>query len=199
MSVFQIKLEGMMQVPLEIVFENMDSSDAIRARIESEIEKLAQFHDRITSCRVVIQAPKHHKVHGGLFETRIHMTLPGHVEINAQKSPGLDHAHEDAYVTIRDAFAAARRQLQDKGRKLEGSVKQHETPPQGKIARMFYYEGYGFIESTDGSEVYFDKNSVVDADFDKLEAGQEVRFSEEMGNKGPQASTVHVIGKHHPS
>jgi cold shock CspA family protein len=64
---------------------------------------------------------------------------------------------------------------------------------------MFHYEGYGFIETTDGGEVYFDKNSVVDADFDKLEAGQEVRFSEEMGNKGPQASTVHVIGKHHPS
>lgn len=187
-----------MQVPLEIVFENMDSSDSIRARIEDEVKKLAQFHDRITSCRVVIEAPKHHKSHGGLFETRIHMTLPGHVEINAQKSPGLDHAHEDAYVTIRDAFAAARRQLQDKGQKLEGSVKQHEAPPQGKIARMFHYEGYGFIETTDGSEVYFDKNSVVDADFAKLETGQEVRFSEEMGNKGPQATSVHLIGKHHP-
>ena len=186
-----------MEVPLEIVFENMDTSDAIRARIESEMEKLAQFHDRITSCRVVIQAPKHHKSHGGLFEARIHMTLPGRAGINVQRNPGPDHAHEDAYVTIRDAFAAARRQLQDQGRKMEGSAKQHDTPPHGKIARMFHYEGYGFIETADGSEVYFDKNSVVDASFDKLEVGQEVRFSEEMGIKGPQASTVHVIGKHH--
>lgn len=188
-----------MLVPLEIVFEGMDSSEAVRTRIEQEVEKLEQFHDRITSCRVVIQAPKHAKRHGGLFETRIHMSLPGHQEVNAQKSPGADHAHEDAYVTIRDAFAAARRQLQDKDRKLEGFVKQHETPPHGKIARMFHYEGYGFIETADGNEIYFNKNSVVDADFDKLEAGQEVRFAEEMGNKGPQASTVHLIGKHHLS
>lgn len=186
-----------MHFPLEIVFESMDPSDAVRARIEQEAEKLARFHDRITSCRVVIRAPKQHKHHGGLFETRIHMSLPGHQEVNAQKSPVADHAHEDAYVTIRDAFAAARRQLQDKTRKLEGAVKQHETPPHGKIARMFYEEGYGFIETANGSEIYFHMNSVVDANFDKLSVGQEVRFAEETGIKGPQASTVHLIGKHH--
>lgn len=134
---------------------------------------------------------------GGLFETRIHISLPGHLEINAQKSPAADHTHENAYVTIRDAFAAARRQLYDKDQKQEGNVKQHETPPHGRIARMFRYEGYGFIQTPDGSEVYFGKNSVIGAEFDKLETGQEVRFAEEMGNKGPQASTVHIIGKHH--
>jgi cold shock CspA family protein len=45
--------------------------------------------------------------------------------------------------------------------------------------------------------VYFHQNSVVDTDFSKLETGSEVRFVEEMGEKGPQASTVYVIGKHH--
>jgi cold shock CspA family protein len=38
---------------------------------------------------------------------------------------------------------------------------------------------------------------VVNASFDQLEPGTEVRFSEEAGDEGPQASTVHVIGKHH--
>ena len=32
---------------------------------------------------------------------------------------------------------------------------------------------------------------------DALEIGDEVRFTEEAGDEGPQASTVHLIGKHH--
>ena len=186
-----------MPVPLEIVFETMDPSDAVRTRIEREFGKLARFHDRITSCRVVIKAPKKSKRHGGLFETRIHVSLPGGREINVHKNPTADHAHENAYVAIRDAFAAARRQLQETTAKLGGAVKRHETPPHGKIARLFNQEGYGFIESSDSREIYFHRNSVLDAGFDTLSVGQDVRFAETMGNKGPQASTVHLIGKHH--
>jgi len=188
-----------MQIPYEISFEGMDPSDAVRARIEKEIERLERFHDRITSCHVAIIAPRHHKQQGGLFDVRIYMALPGGGEVRVQRNPPLDHAHEDAYVALRDAFAAARRQLQDKDRKLEGHVKTHEAVPHGRIARVFYHEGYGFIETPDGGEVYFHRNSVADADFDKLEAGQEVRFTEELGEKGPQASVMHLIGKHHPA
>jgi len=43
--------------------------------------------------------------------------------------------------------------------------------------------------SPDGQEVYFHKNSVVDADFYKLEIGE--------GAKRAQASAVIPIGKHH--
>ena len=115
-----------MTVPLEVIFEGMAASDAVRVRVEGEVEKLERFHDRITSCRVVVQAPNHHKHHGGLFETRIHMALPGGLEVNVGRHHDKDHSHEDVYVAIRDAFAAARRQLQDKDRKLEGFVKHHE-------------------------------------------------------------------------
>jgi hypothetical protein len=37
----------------------------------------------------------------------------------------------------------------------------------------------------------------VDAEFDKLEVGTEVRFVEDQGDEGPRATTVHVVGKHH--
>ena len=33
--------------------------------------------------------------------------------------------------------------------------------------------------------------------FDNLEIGNEVRFHEEMGDEGPQASSVKLVGKHH--
>jgi len=48
-----------------------------------------------------------------------------------------------------------------------------------------------------GREVYFHRNSVADGKFDDLKVGQEVRFSETVGDKGPQATSVHPVGKHH--
>jgi cold shock CspA family protein len=71
----------------------------------------------------------------------------------------------------------------------------HETAPHGHVAEL--YPDYGKIETPDGRLVYFHKNSVVGEDFDHLDLGAEVRFVEEQGELGPQASTVHVIGKHH--
>jgi len=187
-----------MEVPLEIVFEGMDPSDAVRGRIEEEMAKLDRFHGRITSCRVVVEAPRHHKAKGGLFSVRVHMTLPGHVNIEAQRNPPKDQAHEDAYIAIRDAFKAARRQLQDRTRKQKGKVKAHEAPPHGRIVRLFAEEGYGFIEDSEGREVYFHRNAVLNDGFDRLAVGQEVRFADAMGEKGPQATTVQPVGKHHP-
>lgn len=187
-----------MQVPLEIVFEGTDPSDAVRRRVEAEVAKLDRFHDRITSCRVVVEAPRHHKTKGGLFSVRVHMTLPGHVSVEAQRNPSENHAHEDVYVAIRDAFRAAGRQLQDRTRKQKGKVKTHETPPHGRILRLFAEEGYGFIEDGEGREVYFHRNAVAKDGFDRLAVGQEVRFADAMGEKGPQATMVQPVGKHHP-
>ena len=75
----------------------------------------------------------------------------------------------------------------------KGKVKLHETPPHGTVARLFEYEGYGFIQSADGREIYFHRNSVLNSDFDKLEIGAQVRFEEAVGEKGPQATTVNPV------
>jgi cold shock CspA family protein len=56
---------------------------------------------------------------------------------------------------------------------------------------------YGKIGTTDGREIFFHRNSVIEADFDALSEGMEVRFNEQMGDQGPKATTVHLIGKHH--
>jgi cold shock CspA family protein len=97
------------------------------------------------------------------------------------------------FVSIRDAFDAARRQLQDHLRVERGKVKVHEGPPHGKIVELVRDQDFGRIETPDGREVYFHRNSVLNADFDKLETGAAVWFSEESGDRGPQATTVHVI------
>lgn len=108
-----------MQSPLQLSFENIDHSDAIAARIEEEAAKLEQFYDRITTMRVVVDRPqrRHHK--GDAYQVRIHITLPGAADIAISREPAVDDAHADVYVTIRDAFRAARRQLQDVARKRQ--------------------------------------------------------------------------------
>lgn len=61
------------------------------------------------------------------------------------------------------------------------------------------FPDHGFIESSDGLEIYFHANSIVDGTYDDVDVGTEVRFTvaEKEGEKGPQASSVHIIGKHH--
>jgi cold shock CspA family protein len=90
-----------------------------------------------------------------------------------------------------------RRRLEDHSRRQRGSVKTHEGPPQARVSRLFPEEGYGFLETPDGAEIYFHRNSVLGAGFDRLEIGAEVRYVMEQGEKGPQASTVIIVGKLH--
>jgi len=187
-----------MQLPVQITFRDIEPSDFIEARIREKVAKLEEFYDRITGCRVVVEARhrRHHK--GRLYTVRVDLTVPGG-EIVVNRESELDHAHEDVYVAIRDAFKAARRQLQDHVRRQRGETKIHEVPAHGRVARLFPEEGYGFIETPEGSEVYFHRNSVVNDGFDRLEVGTEVRYDlvPGEGEKGPQASTVHPVGKHH--
>ena len=186
-----------MQLPLQISFHNMDASDAVDARIREKAAKLDRFADRIMSCRVVVEAPNRRGHKGKLYHVRIDMTVPGAGEIVVNREAPENHAHEDVYVAVRDAFNAAARQLEDHARKRRGEVKTHEAPLHGKVARMF--PDYGFIAASDGRDIYFHRNSVVEGTFEELEEGSEVRLvvAETEGEKGPQASTVHPVGKHH--
>jgi ribosomal subunit interface protein len=185
-----------MQLPLQITFRNLDRSEALEADIREKAEKLDQFFEHIMRCRVVVEA--HHKHHrkGNIYHVRIDITVPGH-ELVVSREPKDHHAHEDVYVTVRDAFDAAKRQLEDYSRKLRGDIKEHETPAHGTISELVPMEDYGRIATTDGRSIYFHRNSVLNADFDSLNEGDQVRFDEEAGDAGPQASTVRVIGKHH--
>lgn len=185
--------------PIEVSFRDIAASDAVEARVRKEAGKLQRFHQRITSCRVVVAAPDRHKHKGKLYFVRIQIVAPnGNLWIN-RRSP-YNHAHEDVYVAIRDAFAAATRRLESEvSKRLNKEVKRHETPPHGTVSRLFREQGYGFIRTPDEREIYFNEASVVNGGFKRLERGSEVRFvlAPDDGPQGPQASTVKPIGKHH--
>jgi cold shock CspA family protein/ribosome-associated translation inhibitor RaiA len=186
-----------MQVPVQIVFEHIGHSDALETAIHKEMQRLERFHNRITSARVVIARPQHRHHKGDTFCVRVHLAVPGNKHIDITRDPAATGRHENAHVTIRDAFDEAGRQLQDQIRKFAGAVKVHQTSPHGVIAAIVREGDHGFIASSDGREVYFHRNSVAGGTFDGLAVGQEVRFSEEAGDNGPRATWVRPIGKHH--
>lgn len=113
-----------MELPVQISFRDMDSSEALEADIRERAAKLDQFFDKITSCRVMVEAShkRHHK--GNLFHVRIELGVPGK-EIVVSRDPQDAHSHEDPYITVRDAFDAAQRQLEEYARRQRGEVKSH--------------------------------------------------------------------------
>ncbi|HZR45534.1 MAG TPA: HPF/RaiA family ribosome-associated protein [Candidatus Manganitrophaceae bacterium] len=180
-----------MQLPLQLTVRNIALSEVAEADIREKAALLDAYYDQIIGCHVTVDAPHRHQHKGLLYDVRIDMTVPGS-ELAIRREP-----NEDIYVAIRDAFDAARWQLEDFARLQRGAVKTHETPPHGRVTQLFPEEGYGFLEASDGREIYFHRNSVLHGGFKNLEIGSEVRFAEEEGEKGPQASTVALVGKHH--
>lgn len=189
-------MNASLKSPVQITFRNLGRSEAIEAKIRERVEKLGSFYSPIMSCCVAVEALHRHHRQGNHYHIRIDVRVPDR-ELVADREPDERHAYTDVYVAIRDAFDAMRRQLEEYARHQQGKVKWHEAPAHGRIAELYPEEGYGRIETSDGQLVYFHRNSLVDGDFDKLAVGAQVRLNEEMGEEGPQATAVQLLGKHH--
>jgi ribosome-associated translation inhibitor RaiA len=100
-----------MQIPLQLTFEGAEPSEAVRAATAREIERLEKHNHRITGCRVTVIAPSHKHHHGAGFQ--IHIWLPPHENIVVTHAPSEDARHKHVEVAIKDAFASARRQVDD--------------------------------------------------------------------------------------
>lgn len=184
-----------MVIPLEVTLRNIEHSDAIVAAVRKRAVKLDRYYPRIMSCRVIVEAShRRARTAGTVYHVRVDVTMPGG-ELVAHGEPQPQRFHEDVYIAIRDAFDQLRRELEDRARRQRWDVKSHEEQPRGRISKLFPERGYGFIETPDGLEVYFHRNSVLHHGFDRLSVGTEVRFVEEQGERGPQASTVAVAGE----
>jgi cold shock CspA family protein/ribosome-associated translation inhibitor RaiA len=185
-------------IPVQITFKDMEPSSALEARIREKAARLERFEGDILRCIVTVEEPHRHHHQGRLYRVRVEVVVPRGDIVVTRESPQ-NHAHEDPYVAVRDAFDAVVRQLEDHVRRLSGQTKHHEAPLlHGRITRHMGEQGFGFIETSDGQEVYFHRNSVVEGSFDRLQVGDEVRLAVAEGEKGWQASTVHPVGKRHP-
>lgn len=198
--------------PLQVTFRNVEPLAAMELRIRSEAAKLETFYDRIMGCRVSVESPHRHHREGSPYHVRIDLTVPGgelvvkhepSVRTRARRSGETamkKHSeardpHKNLRQAISGAFKAAGRRLQDYARRQRGDVKHRESRPLANVSRLFRENGYGFLETPEGREIYFHRDSVLNRAFGRLKVGTSVSFAEEQGDKGPQASTVRIVRK----
>lgn len=181
-----------MQVPLRVDFRNLKRSSWIEQIIQEKVDKLEHFCKRIVSCHVVVEMPHKHQHQGNLYLVRINIVVQGKtIAINREAT---EHAaSQDISAALHGAFAAARRQLEDYMRRLRSDVKTHHYQEHAKVVNLHPDQGYGFLETSEGKEVYFNANSIINENFDDLMNGAEVAFAEAAGDEGPQASSVRVV------
>lgn len=183
-----------MQVPLEIFFKDVTKTDALEKLIRDKVEKLEKMCDYITSCSIAVEKPNSTTRQRNPFRVRISMKVPPGHEIAVSKEPADNEKDDPLPTVIRNAFGAVQRQLKKLVQMQRDEVKKHpEQEVRAIVSRIFPDQGYGFIRTINGREIYFHRNSVVNEDFERMQEGIGVRFSETEGDKGPQATTVQIL------
>jgi ribosome-associated translation inhibitor RaiA/cold shock CspA family protein len=189
----------MLQVPLEIAFHNIESSEQAEQEIRSRVSELERIYDRLVSCRVRID--QRAKDLTGTIPPVVHIELgiPGRSDIVVSHEP--DHLlrkyqHPDLHKAINEAFRIAERRLIDikEQRDDRDKTPAHDSENQslGQIAEITPEQDFGFLLTKEGTLLYFHRNSVLSGDFDHLARGDEVRYNENMGDTGPIATKVRV-------
>jgi cold shock CspA family protein len=183
-----------METIVEVDFEGMEPSESVRSAVDAGVERLEKRFGRITACRVAVKGPSDHHKTSGLYAIHIVLALPDGKQVIVDRTPPADKRYSDLHFALNDAFKRARKGLEGQVRRMEGMVKTLEEEPIGAVTKLD--DGFGFLQTGDGREIYFNANSVLDGDFAKLRVGSRVAFAEEAGEKGPQASTVKLLGRH---
>lgn len=185
-----------MQKPTEIAFRDVSKTDEIERLIRNKIGKLEELHSNLISCHVAVERPQKHQQAGSPYRVRIDMRVPPGHEVVVSHDPVDSEMHTPLDTVIREAFRTARRRLEALKERQSGDVKVHpDQQTQAVVERIFREEGYGFLRTLGGDQIYFHHNAVTENDFDRLEKGTGVRYVATLGEKGPQASTVEIIDK----
>jgi cold shock CspA family protein/ribosome-associated translation inhibitor RaiA len=185
-----------MEVPPEITFRGLEKSAEIETHILKKAAKLDDIHPGIISCRVTVEREQEHQRSGSPYRARVIVRIPPNKELIGQHEPGEGKIDDRLQTAVTEAFNAVQRQLVKTKEMQQGKVK--SAPEQelfGLVVRLFREEGYGFIRSVDGREIYFHKNAVLHGGFERLEIGTGVRYFPSEGKQGPQASTVQIVDK----
>ncbi len=185
-----------MQKPLEVTFRNVERNDNLLGLIEDETNKLEKIHDNLIGGSLAVEKPHKHPRTGSPYRVRLEIEAPGNPQIVVVHKPGEGKMHEDLPAVIRNVFNSTRRRVKKLIDKQRGETKTHPQQQAGAVvSKLFPDEGCGFLRTIGDREIFFHRNSVLHNDFDRLEIGTGVRFTEEMGQKGLQASTVQIEDK----
>ena len=208
-----------MQVPPEISIEGFKMTADIDKLLQRQIARLEKVCDYITSIRVAVEKEQGRHQLGNPYRVRLDIRVPPNHEIVVKRQSVL---HEDMRKpaepdtepkilphklltlrkeeplpsAIRHTFDSARRQLERLVERQRKEVKAHpQNQVMGLVEKLFRDDEYGFIRSLEGQEIYFHKNSSLHGEWDRLQVGTGVRYVEELGDKGLQATSVEIVDK----
>lgn len=182
-----------MQV-LEISFRGIPKTPYLEDLIRRKAAKLEQVNGHLMSCRVAVDRARQHPRAGNPVRVRIDLKVPPGHEFVVKRE--FKEGDEELSAALREVFEAARRQLQEFDERLRGEVKVYPEAERTAFVKVLFREkGFGFLQTPEGRDIYFHRHSVLHGDFDRLEIGTGVRFEEEIGEKGPQATTVQIVDK----
>jgi cold shock CspA family protein/ribosome-associated translation inhibitor RaiA len=192
----------MLQVPLEIAFHNIESSEWAELEIRERAADLEKLYDRLVSCRVRID--QRAKDLTGTIPPVVHIELgiPGRPDLVVSHEPEhllRKYQHPDLRKAIHEAFRIAERQLLALKKQRDGRTKagDHDTENQflGQVAEITPGQDFGFLMTKEGGLLYFHRNSLLTGDFDDLKRGDDVHYNEDVGDTGPIATKVRVKAK----
>ena len=183
-----------MQQPVEISYRGVEKLDYIDNYIMRRVARLDKLCDYLIHAHIAVEKYQEGQVTGNPYRVRVYLTLPRNGQVVVDRLSAMRPRQEPLITTIRKAFEATERQLKAFMERQRGEVKKH---PSGEVTavvnKLFPEEGYGFLRTSDGRDIYFHKNAVPHDHFDRLRIGSGVRYVESMGEKGPQASTVEPV------
>jgi CspA family cold shock protein len=67
-----------------------------------------------------------------------------------------------------------------------------KTMATGTVKKLVRDRGFGFIQGSDGVELFFHRSALQGEGFNALAEGQAVEFDIEKGDKGPRAAHMKV-------
>jgi ribosomal subunit interface protein len=177
---------GMLPQDVHIKGRNVEILPEWRKKIEAELERLQKHSfETILHARVEVIGTGHHR--HGAFEIHLAANVAG-------KTLTVTRQGEYVLPLIVEAFNALDRRLREHSSQRQQQVKAHaEYIHRGRIARLFPEEEFGFIATTDGTDVYFHANALKRGLFEHLAEGVAVEFGQEEGDQGPQAIWVQVV------
>jgi len=189
-----------MKVPPEITYRGVEKTAAIATLISEKIAKLEQVCDHISSCHIAIEKEQDRPRDRSPYRVRLDITVPPGHELAAESHMGNRTQYAEVDVVIRDAFDKAWRQLRDLSRQqkehVKGQVNDGAEATTALVTKLFPEQDYGFLKTLSGEDIYFNRNSVVHNDFDRLGIGTGVRFEAVEDEQGLlHATTVKIVDK----
>lgn len=189
-----------LEIPLDISFHGMESSDHLRHQVLRQAKKLERFSRYIVSGRVVLEAD-HKQTSKSQLQVKVELQVPGKTIVGQrERRPHEAVDHADVYGVIAEAFEVTIRRLEeytDKHFNDHHKHHPHAGARKATITRVDAERGHGMLETETGQSLFFQAAAVKGEDLNALEPGMEVTYAlaEAEGAYGPEANSVtRVIG-----